>query len=56
MIYVEEASDIKKEYYLGLVFDRVESIMVVASSEGGMSIQIAKEKPESIIRAKLKPQ
>ena len=39
-IYVEEASDIKKEYYLGLVFDRsTESIMVVASSEGGMSIE-----------------
>ena len=54
-IYVEEASDIKKEYYLGLVFDRsTESIMVVASSEGGMSIEeIAKEKPESIIRAKV---
>ena len=54
-IYVEEASDIKKEYYLGLVFDRsTESIMVVASSEGGMSIEeIAKDKPESIIRAKV---
>jgi len=54
-IYVEEASDIKKEYYLGLVFDRsTESIMVVASSEGGMSIEeIAKEKPETIIRAKI---
>ena len=54
-IYVEEASDIKKEYYLGLVFDRsTESIMVVASSEGGMSIEeIAKDKPESIIRVKI---
>ena len=54
-IYIEEASDIKKEYYLGLVFDRsTESIMVVASSEGGMSIEeIAKDKPESIIRVKI---
>ncbi len=54
-IYVEEATDIKKEFYLGLVFDRSsESIMVVASSEGGMSVEeIAKEKPETLIRAKV---
>ena len=54
-IYVEEATDIKKEFYLGLVFDRSsESIMVVASTEGGMSVEeISKEKPESIIRSKI---
>lgn len=54
-IYIEEATDIEKELYLGLVFDRgSESIMVVASTEGGMSIEeISKEKPESIIRAKI---
>ncbi len=38
-IYIEEATDIEKELYLGLVFDRSsESIMVVASTEGGMRI------------------
>ena len=54
-IYVEEGTDIKKEFYLGLVFDRsTESIMVVASSEGGMSVEeIAEEKPESLIKTRI---
>ena len=54
-IYIEEATDIKKELYLGLVFDRSsESIMVVASTEGGMSVEeISKDKPETIIRSKI---
>ena len=54
-IYIEEATDIEKELYLGLVFDRSsESIMVVASTEGGMSVEeISKEKPETIIRSKI---
>ena len=54
-IYIEEATDIEKELYLGLVFDRIsESIMGVASTEGGMSVEeIAKEKPETIIRSKI---
>ena len=54
-IYIEEATDIKHELYLGLVFDRSsESIMVVASTEGGMSVEeIAKQKPETIIRSKI---
>ena len=54
-IYIEEATDIKKELYLGLVFDRgSECIMVVASTEGGMSVEeISQEKPETIIRSKI---
>ena len=54
-VYIEEATDIKKELYLGLVFDRSsESIMVVASTEGGMSVEeISKNKPETIIRSKI---
>lgn len=54
-VYIEEGTDIKKEFYLGLVFDRsTESIMVIASSEGGMSIEeIAEEKPESIVKTKV---
>ncbi len=54
-IYIEEATDIKHELYLGLVFDRSsESIMVVASTEGGMSVEeISKDKPETIIRSKI---
>ena len=54
-VYVEEGTDIKKEFYHGLVFDRsTESIMVVASSEGGMSVEeIAEEKPESLIKTRI---
>ena len=54
-VYIEEVTDIKKELYLGLVFDRAsECIMVVASTEGGMSVEeISKKKPESIIRSKI---
>jgi len=54
-VYIEEATEIKKELYLGLVFDRSsESIMVVASTEGGMSVEeISKQKPETIIRSKI---
>ena len=44
-VYIEEATDIKKELYLGLVFDRSsECIMVVASTEGGMSVEEANRK------------
>ena len=54
-VYIEEASDIEKELYLGLVFDRgSECIMVVAATEGGMSVEeISSEKPETIIRSKI---
>jgi len=54
-VYIEEVTDIKEELYLGLVFDRAsECIMVVASTEGGMSVEeISKKKPESIIRSKI---
>ena len=54
-VYIEEATNIRKELYLGLVFDRSsECIMVVASTEGGMSVEeISQEKPESIIRSKI---
>ena len=54
-VYIEEATVIQKELYLGLVFDRSsECIMVVASTEGGMSVEeISQEKPESIIRSKI---
>jgi|TARA_B110000967_G_scaffold127035_1_gene129829 malate-CoA ligase subunit beta len=54
-VYIEEATDIDRELYLGLVFDRSsECIMVVASTEGGMSVEeISSEKPETIIRSKI---
>ena len=38
-IYVEEASDIKKEYYLGLVFDRSTESIIVEAAVGMQSFQ-----------------
>ena len=56
-LYVEEASDIANEYYIGFVLDRQkERISVVASSEGGVEIEeIAQERPESLIRITVEP-
>ena len=56
-LYIEMASEIKKEYYLGFVLDRSkERVVVVASSEGGMEIEeIARRKPESMIRLVVEP-
>ncbi len=56
-LYVEEASDIDKEFYLSYVMDRAaERIVVVASAAGGMDIEeIAAKQPETIIRVTVDP-
>jgi malate-CoA ligase subunit beta len=56
-LYVEAASEIDREYYLGFVMDRTsERIMIVASAAGGMEIEdIAESKPDSIIRQTVDP-
>lgn len=56
-LYVEAATDIKREIYLGFVLDRAqERVSVVASAEGGMEIEeIAREKPDTIIRVAVEP-
>ncbi|MCY4361152.1 MAG: malate--CoA ligase subunit beta [Gammaproteobacteria bacterium] len=56
-LYVEEASEIANEYYVGFVLDRQkERISVVASSEGGVEIEdIARENPDSLIRVTVEP-
>ena len=56
-IWVEEASDIDRELYLGFVLDRKsERIMIVASGHGGMEIEdLADEDPESLIRMVIDP-
>ncbi|MCH2168565.1 MAG: malate--CoA ligase subunit beta [Oceanicola sp.] len=56
-IWVEEASQIERELYLGFVLDRKsERIMIVASGHGGMEIEdLAEEDPESLIRMVLDP-
>lgn len=56
-LYVEEATNIAKEIYLGFVLDRgSERIMVVASAEGGMEIEeLSVERPDSIKRLIIDP-
>ena len=54
-IYIEEASDISKEFYLSCLVDRESSkIAFISSTEGGMDIEkIAKENPNKIITTKI---
>jgi succinyl-CoA synthetase beta subunit/malate-CoA ligase subunit beta len=56
-VLVEQASNIKKEYYLGMVIDRAsQRITVIASASGGMNIEeVAKETPERVIREAVDP-
>jgi succinyl-CoA synthetase beta subunit/malate-CoA ligase subunit beta len=56
-LWVEQASHIKKEYYLGFVIDRGnQRITLIASSEGGMEIEeVAKETPEKIVKEVVDP-
>ena len=53
-LYIEEASEINKEFYLSCLVDRASSkIAFISSIEGGMDIEkVAKEYPEKIITTK----
>ena len=54
-LYIEEASDISKEFYLSCLVDRESSkIAFISSTEGGMDIEkVASETPEKIITTKI---
>ncbi len=56
-ILVEEALDIAKELYIGIVIDRAkEAPVVMASSEGGVEIEkVAAETPELIFKEYINP-
>jgi succinyl-CoA synthetase beta subunit len=56
-LLVEEALDIARELYLGLVIDRArEAAVVMASSEGGVEIEkVAAEHPELIFKEYINP-
>jgi malate-CoA ligase subunit beta len=56
-LYVEEATNIAQEIYLGFVMDRTEErVVVVASAQGGMEIEdISADEPDSIIRSVVDP-
>ncbi len=56
-VYVEDGCNIDKEYYLSFLVDRAKKcISIVASTEGGMEIEVVAEKtPEKIITLMIDP-
>jgi succinyl-CoA synthetase beta subunit len=56
-VYVEEASQVARELYLGMVVDRkVAAVGVIASTEGGTEIEeVAAKTPEKIITDPIDP-
>ena len=56
-VLVEQAQDIKKEFYFGLIIDRVsQRIAVIASASGGMDIEeVAKTDPDKVIHETIDP-
>ena len=54
-LYIEEATEISKEFYLSCLVDRKSAkIAFISSSEGGMDIEkIAKNNPEKIVTTKV---
>lgn len=57
-LLIEEGADIKKEYYVAMVTDRVtQKVVAMASSEGGMDIEeVAAHTPEKIHKIAVDPQ
>ncbi len=56
-VYVEEATDIARELYFGIVLDRrIERVVIIASAEGGMEIEeVATADPKAVIRTIVEP-
>jgi len=56
-LLVEEALDIQRELYLGIVIDRAkEAVVIMASTEGGVEIEkVAAERPELIFKEYVHP-
>ena len=56
-VLVEQACNINKEFYLGMVIDRAtQRITVIASASGGMDIEaVAKTDPDRVIREAVDP-
>lgn len=57
-VYIEEGSNIEKEYYLSLILDRATSSLVfIASVEGGVDIEeVAESHPDKIVKVSVKNQ
>ena len=56
-LLIEEASKIKKEYYLSFIIDRhTASVVMMGSEEGGVEVEkVAAETPEKIIKEYIDP-
>ncbi len=56
-VLIEEASQIERELYLGVVIDRAEEkVVIMASSEGGVEIEeVAHKNPEKILKEYVDP-
>jgi succinyl-CoA synthetase beta subunit len=56
-VYVEQASEVARELYLGMVVDRkAECVAVIASTEGGMEIEeVAAKTPDRILTEPIDP-
>jgi succinyl-CoA synthetase beta subunit len=56
-VWIEEASEIKREYYASVAFDRGEKKpLVLLSAIGGMDIeQVAHDQPEALVRLHIDP-
>src|SRR5438874_12649815 len=56
-LWIESASEIAKEYYLSVTFDRgVKKALVMLTTEGGVEIeQVAEETPEKLARLHVDP-
>src|SRR5271165_1234564 len=56
-VYIEEASEVARELYLGMLVDRkAGTVSVIASTEGGMDIEeVASKTPEKILTEQIDP-
>ena len=56
-VYVEEATDIARELYFGIVLDRrIERVCIITSAEGGVEIEeLVATKPEALVRTRIEP-
>jgi malate-CoA ligase subunit beta len=56
-VYVEQAVDIARELYFGIVLDRrIERVVIIASAQGGVEIEeLAATHPEAVVRAIVEP-
>jgi succinyl-CoA synthetase beta subunit len=56
-LWIEKASDIEKEYYLSVTFDRGEKqALFMFTKEGGIDIEeVAAERPEALVRLHVDP-